>query len=74
VVVCFHYLDCVDTAFRKDEERARSFRIWLWIAAFVGALAPLALLILGDAEHPAQANWETSKINRVSIVGKEAVA
>lgn len=30
-------------------ERARSRKAWLWIAALVGPLAPLALLILGEA-------------------------
>jgi hypothetical protein len=36
-------------------ERNRSSRRWLWIAIAVGPLAPLALLVLGDA-HPAPAN------------------
>ncbi|MET4387261.1 hypothetical protein ABIB73_003016 [Bradyrhizobium sp. F1.4.3] len=30
-------------------ERNRSFNRWLWMAAAVGPVAPLALLILGDA-------------------------
>ncbi|MGX4770822.1 hypothetical protein ACWAUC_13600 [Bradyrhizobium guangdongense] len=34
-------------------ERSRSSRAWFWIAAAVGPLAPLALLILGDAKRPA---------------------
>jgi hypothetical protein len=34
----------------------------------------LALLILGDAEHPARASWQTPKINRMSVVGKEIEA
>ena len=29
-------------------ERNRSSKTWLWVAAAVGPLAPLALLILGD--------------------------
>jgi len=37
-------------------ERNRSSRAWLWIAVAVGPLAPLALLILGDAKRPAAAN------------------
>lgn len=37
-------------------ERNRSPRRWVWIAAIVGPLAPLALLILGDAKRPASAN------------------
>ncbi|GLH76385.1 hypothetical protein SSBR45G_12930 [Bradyrhizobium sp. SSBR45G] len=35
-------------------ERNRSARRWLWTAAMVGPLAPLALLILGDARRPAE--------------------
>ena len=37
-------------------ERARSPRVWFWIAFLVGPLAPLALLVLGEAKHPAPAN------------------
>ncbi|MBC9875921.1 hypothetical protein G8O24_00995 [Bradyrhizobium sp. INPA01-394B] len=37
-------------------ERSRSSARWLWIAVAVGPLAPLALLILGAAKHPAEAN------------------
>lgn len=37
-------------------ERNRSSRRWLWVAVAVGPLAPLALLILGDAQRLAQAN------------------
>ncbi|MGJ4946845.1 hypothetical protein [Bradyrhizobium sp. HKCCYLS20291] len=37
-------------------ERQRSSRRWLWTAAVVGPLAPLALLILGDARRPAAVN------------------
>ena len=37
-------------------ERNRSLRRWLWVAVAVGPLAPLALLILGDAKRPAPAN------------------
>jgi len=33
------------------QERNRSLRTWLWIAVAVGPLAPLALLILGDAKR-----------------------
>jgi hypothetical protein len=45
----------IPLAGKMAQERAKSFRIWLWIAVFVGPLAPLALLILGDAKHPARA-------------------
>ena len=34
-------------------ERNRPSGKWLWIAAAVGPLAPLALLILGNAKRPA---------------------
>ena len=37
-------------------ERNRPLRRWLWIAATVGPLAPVALLLLGDAKKPAPAN------------------
>ena len=37
-------------------ERNRSRRRWCWTAVVVGPLAPLALLILGDAQRPAQVN------------------
>jgi hypothetical protein len=37
-------------------ERARSPGVWFWVAFFVGPLAPLALLILGDTKHSAPAN------------------
>ena len=37
-------------------ERNRPSGKWLWIAAAVGPLAPLALLILGNAKRPASAN------------------
>ncbi len=33
-------------------ERGRSFRRWLWAAALVGPVAPLALMVLGSAETP----------------------
>jgi hypothetical protein len=32
-------------------ERNRSSKAWLWAATAIGPLAPLALLILGDAQH-----------------------
>lgn len=35
-------------------ERSRSSRAWLWIAVVVGPLAPLVLLILGEAKLTAQ--------------------
>ncbi|RXT50770.1 hypothetical protein [Bradyrhizobium betae] len=36
-------------------ERNRSSKAWLWAAVAVGPLAPLALLILGDAKIPSSA-------------------
>ena len=36
-------------------ERNRSSKAWFWIAVAVGPLAPLALLILGDAKIPSSA-------------------
>lgn len=37
-------------------ERNRSSKKWLWIAVAVGPLAPLVLLILGDATNRASAS------------------
>jgi hypothetical protein len=37
-------------------ERNRSSRRWLWAAVAVGPLAPLALVIIGDAKRPAVTN------------------
>lgn len=37
-------------------ERNRPSGKWLWIAAAIGPLAPLALLILRDAKRPASAD------------------
>jgi hypothetical protein len=37
-------------------ERARSPGVWFWVAFLVGPLAPLALLVLGDAKHAASAH------------------
>ena len=34
-------------------ERGRSPKVWFWIAFLVGPLAPLALLILGEARRRA---------------------
>jgi hypothetical protein len=38
------------------EERQRSPRAWAWTAAAVGPLAPLLLLLLGQAKHAVPAN------------------
>jgi hypothetical protein len=37
-------------------ERERSSRIWFWIAFFVGPLAPLVLLLLGQAKRSVPAS------------------
>jgi hypothetical protein len=37
-------------------ERGRSRKLWLWIAVFVGPLAPLALLLLGDVRRSISAS------------------
>jgi hypothetical protein len=37
-------------------ERERSSRMWFWIAFFVGPLAPLVLLFLGQAKRSVPAS------------------
>jgi hypothetical protein len=37
-------------------ERDRSAKFWVWIALIVGPLAPLTLLLLGQAKRSAPAN------------------
>jgi hypothetical protein len=37
-------------------ERGRSPRVWFWIAAVIGPLAPFALFLLGQARRSAPAN------------------
>jgi hypothetical protein len=48
-------LGSIPLAGAMARERNRSSGRWFWIAAAVGPLAPLALLILGDAKTPASA-------------------
>jgi hypothetical protein len=38
------------------EERERSARTWAWTAAVIGPLAPLLLLLLGQAKRSATAH------------------
>ena len=38
------------------EERERSPRAWAWTAAVVGPLAPLLLLLFGQAKRPVAAH------------------
>ena len=52
-------LASIALADRMARTRGRSPTVWLWIAFLVGPLAPLALLVLGEAKHPAPANWNT---------------
>jgi hypothetical protein len=37
-------------------ERGRSRRAWFWVAFLVGPLAPVALLLFGDAKRSIPAN------------------
>jgi hypothetical protein len=43
-------------SFEMARQRNRSGKAWLWVAAFVGPLAPIALLLLGDARRSVPAN------------------
>ncbi|QOZ59861.1 hypothetical protein XH86_14830 [Bradyrhizobium guangdongense] len=45
----------IPLAYAMARERGRSSNAWFWIAVVVGPLAPLALLILGNAKRPASA-------------------
>jgi ABC-type iron transport system FetAB permease component len=49
-------LASVALAVEMARERARSQKLWFWIAFLVGPLAPLALLILGQARDRVSAN------------------
>ncbi len=49
-------LGSIPLAGAMARERNRSSRAWFWAAVAVGPLAPLLLLILGDAKRPAAAN------------------
>ena len=53
----------IPLAAEMARERARSRKVWLWLAALVGPLAPLALLVLGEAKHRVSAvlNREDTK-------------
>jgi hypothetical protein len=43
-------------SFQMARERGRSGKAWLWVAFFVGPLAPVALLLLGDARRSVSAH------------------
>ena len=49
-------LASIALADRMARTRGRSPTIWFGIAFLAGPLAPLALLILGEAKHPAPAD------------------
>jgi hypothetical protein len=46
----------VPLASEMARERGRSRKLWLWIALLVGPLAPIALLLFGDARRPVPAD------------------
>ena len=51
-------LASIALADRMARTRGRAPTGWIWIAFLVGPLAPLALLVLGEAKHPAPARWD----------------
>ena len=53
LAICFL---SIPMASEMARERGRSRRLWLWIALLVGPLAPIALLLLGEARRPISAN------------------
>jgi hypothetical protein len=46
----------IPLAVKMARERDRSPKVWFWIAFLVGPLAPLVLLMLGEARRRAPAN------------------
>ena len=52
-IVCFASMPL---SFQMARERGRSGKTWLWVAAFVGPLAPIALRLLGDARRSVSAH------------------
>jgi ABC-type iron transport system FetAB permease component len=55
-VVLIVSIGSIPLAMEMARKRARSPRAWFWIAFLVGPLAPLALLILGEARGPTAAS------------------
>jgi hypothetical protein len=53
LVVCFA---SIPLAAEMARERGRSRKLWFWGAFVVGPLAPLALLLLGDARRSISTN------------------
>jgi hypothetical protein len=46
----------IPLATEMARERGRSRQVWFWVSFLVGPLAPLALLLLGDARRSIPAN------------------
>ena len=53
LIIC---LGSIPLSAEMARERDRSRRLWFWIAFLVGPLAPLALLLLGQAKRAAAAH------------------
>jgi hypothetical protein len=45
LIIC---LGSIPLSAEMARERGRSTKAWLWVAVFVGPLAPLALLLVGQ--------------------------
>ena len=52
-IVCFASMPL---SWEMARERGRSRKAWLWVAFFVGPLAPVMLLLLGDARRSVAAH------------------
>ena len=53
LIICFV---SIPLSAEMARERGRSPRVWFWIAFLVGPLAPVALLLLGDATRSISAH------------------
>ena len=53
LVICFL---SIPLASEMARERGRSRKLWFWVAFVVGPLAPIALLLLGDARRSVSAH------------------
>ena len=49
-------LGSIPLAGAMARERNRAPKTWVWVAVVVGPLAPLILLVIGDAKRPSPAN------------------
>jgi hypothetical protein len=54
--ILFVSLASIPLSAEMAEKRQRSPRAWSWIAALVGPLAPLLLILFGQAKRSAPAN------------------